>query len=252
MGQLKAEPVQAHPVLSAVDQQRFGVVTAKALCLDAAALADALRASRSLHAQLAIVRIPSSAWGCLDAAINAGGALKDILDFHDWQVCADDYAEPQDAAGEAISLGVPTDADALGVLAREAFFNYESHYHRDTRLDRSDATDVYPDWARNACVHATDESPVIVTRWGDRIVAFAALRRLTADILDVALFGVAGQVQGNGVGMRLMRHVQRFAFCSHAPLLTYSTQIENVAARRLVARCGFLPAYSLMTFHFWL
>jgi GNAT superfamily N-acetyltransferase len=70
--------------------------------------------------------------------------------------------------------------------------------------------------------------------------------------LDVALFAVRPDARGCGLGRRLLEAVKSRALAMGAHRVSYSTQIENIPARRLVVSNGFLPSHSLFTFHVWL
>ena len=236
-----------------MDRQRFGIHTAKALCLDASEVPQAIEAARTLGAKLLILRVPANRWASAAAAQQGGGILTDILDHYHWSTRnLDENNDASAMRARDAKPCRPSDADEIADLARAAFAGYESHYHRDPGLDVAAANEVYPDWARRACLASTEALPVIATRANGRIVGFAALRRPAPDAIDVALFAVHPSHRSSGLGALLLREVQEFARASGAAAVTYSTQVENTAARRLVTRCGFVPAYTLLTFHCWI
>jgi GNAT superfamily N-acetyltransferase len=238
--------------LSEIDQRRFGVVTAKALCTNAREVLSAVNDSKCLSARLLILRVPSSSWPCVTAAQRAGGLLTDVLDHYAWsaqEVPRDDGPGAEGAS--LIGLGGPDVAAEVADVATAAFACYESHYHRDPKLDPLSATAIYPDWATTACRLSSSLAPVLTQRLDGRLIGFAALRRPEPQTYNVALFAIAPAHQRGGHGLGLIRAVQALALSTGATAVTYSTQVENFSARRLVARAGFAPTYAFLTFHVW-
>ena len=249
------QPVAA--TLSALDQHRFGVQTAKALCFDEGAVLSSVADAKALGARLLILRVPAAKWKCVATAQETGGLLTDVLDYYEWAACElASEGEAQRLAAKAdlhVRTAIPSDAEEVGALAKAAFADYQGHYHRDPRLDLGAAAEVYPDWARRAC-EGTDagSAPVLVLLVEDRIAGFAALVHRKPDVIEVTLFAVHPRYQRTGNGLLLLSAIQRHALVSGAKHVLYSTQVENVAARRMLGRCGFLPSYTLLTFHCWI
>ncbi len=241
--------------LSAVDEERFGVRTAKQTIETVDQLGATLAACRLQRVGLLILRVPTDAQMAVNAVERAGGLLMDTL-CHcarrvipvDADVMPTTFANRSDAPLR-FRAGDARDADLVEWLAQEAFRGYGGHYRNDPRLRVEDAEAVYPSWARACCVDAV--APLVIAERGPRAVGFASLRRSSASALDVALFAVHPVARQQGVACSLLRHLIVNAPAWGASTLSYSTQITNLPMQRLLARAGFLPTRSVYTFHWW-
>jgi GNAT superfamily N-acetyltransferase len=235
--------------LSPLDQQRFGVVTAKAALQDgdsATAVADWCHAQA---VQLLVARCPTTA-GALAQQLEQGGAfLCDTLLYYTRKTL-----QPQAPAlpqGYGWRLATAADADAVERLARLTFRGYAGHYHADPRLADATCDLVYADWAANSCRSTAVADAVIVLESADGLVAFATLKERGTPLFEGVLFGVHPQHQGRGLYQALMQLAQHWGSKHGFGAMTVSTQVVNLAVQKVWCRLGFEPSGSYYTFHQW-
>lgn len=235
--------------LSALDQQRFGPVTAKAtLAADdsAAAVQDWCRA-HAVH--LLIARLPTAAMALTQALEAAGARLADTLVYYTRKRL--DGSAPALPAGYRWRLATPADADAVERLAGLTFAGYAGHYHADARLDRAAADAVYADWAANSCRSAAVADAVIVLEDESGLAAFATLKDRGQGVFEGVLFGVHPQHQGRGLYNGLMQLAQHWAAARGFGQMLVSTQVTNLSVQKVWCRLGFEPSASYYTLHQW-
>jgi ribosomal protein S18 acetylase RimI-like enzyme len=240
--------------LSPLDQQRFGFPVAKGTLAKPAAGDSVARAARQLGAKLAIVRIPAELLGSAQSLEASGAIICDTL------VCFRKVLGTLPAQtvpeGYTCSLGTPGDADRLTALARTAFSGYLGHYHSDRRLPVKVCDEIYASWAGRCCSDtvAADYVHVVRTTSGEShdAVAFAAIRRVLPDQMEITLNGVSPTHQGKGLYTFLIAEAQRGAIARHARELLVSTQVTNIPVQKVLCRAGFEPSGYFNTFHLWL
>jgi len=84
-----------------------------------------------------------------------------------------------------------------------------------------------------------------------RIVAFATLRRNSAEEGEGVLFGVAPEAQGRGIYRSLMIGAMLWFRTRGTARMVVSTQVTNAAVQKVWTRLGFEPWKSNYTFHKW-
>lgn len=237
--------------MSAVDEARFGVRTAKAHSDDPEELEPMLVACCAQGVELLILRVPVSAQATVHAAERLGFLLMDVLCHYERLVPKRPIEADVRSPTASYRLATPADANLVEGLARDAFQNYPSHYFNDPNLSALDVAEVYPSWTRSCCERATEQEPLILANEGAHLIGFAALRQSAPEELDVALLAIAPAARGRGHATALLRHVSCVASHLGVQRLTYSTQITNLSMQRTLAREGFLPTHSIYTFHVW-
>ncbi|WP_382201600.1 GNAT family N-acetyltransferase [Hydrogenophaga defluvii] len=237
---------------SDIDQERFGVRTARAECTDVASIDAALLRARSELIDLLILRIPVAPMSLVQTAIARGGLFGDVLTVSECSLkeFSSDFSPEGDAEEFLIRPAREGEAVALVQLVKRLFENYENHYVADSRLDLNKVRLVYPDWARQ--LQKREDGRILVLARGDDLFGLSALQITGAFEWDIALFGISADVVGQGWGRKLLKASQMVACERGAHTLSYSTQIGNLVARRMVTRAGFLPIRDVFTLHFWL
>ena len=187
--------------LSALDQQRFGFRVAKGTLKEPATGEAITQAARKLGSRLAIVRIPARLLGSAQSLEASGAVICDTLVyFRKMLGTAPTQSVPE---GYICTHGTPGDADCLAALARSAFDGYVGHYHSDRRLPKSACDEIYASWAGRCCSDpgAADYVHVVRTIPGQSsdAVAFAAIRRISPDRVEIALNAVSPAHQGKGL-----------------------------------------------------
>ena len=234
--------------LSGIDEERFGVRTARAVNVTGAALADVLRFCAENGVGLLIARCLCSDAGAAQAMEDHGFRLMDTLVY---------YA--RDLAGIPLPVDTGTipvrplrEGEAISVqrVAAEAFRGYRGHYHADPRLDEGLCDQAYVSWAYRSCACPGVADQVLVAD-RDGIVAFATLRVRGQEEGEGVLFGVAPAAQGRGVYRSLMIRAMEWFSSRGLRRMLVSTQVTNVSVQKVWVRLGFEPTHSQYTFHKW-
>ncbi|UGQ45487.1 GNAT family N-acetyltransferase [Massilia endophytica] len=235
--------------LSALDQQRFGIVTAKANleAEDSAAAVKAWCAQNGVR--MLIARCSTSHLALVQQLEQAGAFLTDTLVYYRRrEIAAQQVALPP---GYRWRLAQPGDAEAVEILAGRTFEGYFGHYHSDPKLNRADADAVYAQWAGNSCRSTAVASAVLLIEHDSGIVAFATLKDLGQQEFEGVLFGVHPEHQGQRLYHALMQLAQNWAAERDFRSMVVSTQINNLSVQKVWCRQGFEPSSSYYTFHQW-
>jgi GNAT superfamily N-acetyltransferase len=237
--------------LSELDTARFGVRVAKSSPASEEEWRAALDFCREHAVELLIARIDARHMALAQRMEQDGAFLADVLvGYRASPVAAPEASDKGIRSG--IRSGERSDAEAVKALARRCFQSYVDHYHADPRLPREACDEVYADWAHSACIDRKVADEVLVAEEGGRLVGFSALRLVGPDSADGMLFGVAPEARGRGVFTALLAAFLRWAAARKARSATYSTQLQNPATHKALARFGFVLESSHLTFHHWL
>jgi GNAT superfamily N-acetyltransferase len=243
------EPGSPLVCLSPLEEERFGIRTARALNVLPETVLDVLTFCRENRVVLAIGRCSVALPLAAQEMEHAGFLLMDTLVYY-----ACDVRRPQaveEGGRTTVRPFRPGEEEAIATLAAEAFRDYPSHYHADSRLDRRKCDEVYPSWAFRTCVIREAADQVLVAEWEGALAGFASIRFNSTEEADVLLFAVGPKWHGRGVARSLL--VQTLDWCRSKGFsrLLYSTQITNQAAQKLLVRLGFEPIRASYTFHKW-
>lgn len=239
------------PILSPLDRQRFGIVTAKYQLADGAAIDIAAieQWCAAQQVQLLIARCDSNALAAVQLLEAAGCRLMDTLVYYRKQGLDAEVAPL--AAPYRSRLATAADGDAVAALAARTFAGYMGHYHADARLARVDADLVYSSWAGNACGDRQLADAVILIEADDRLAAFATVKLHDARQFEGVLFGVDPDDQGKRLYAALMQLAQQWGAARGCTQMLVSTQLTNLAVQKVWCRQGFEPSGSLYTLHKW-
>jgi ribosomal protein S18 acetylase RimI-like enzyme len=239
--------------LSAIDQERFGIVTARDSDFTAETLTDALRFCRENAVQLLVARCASDDLPAAQAMEKAGGRLMDTLVYYarDLDRPLPEQERRQQERSVSLRLLRPGDASGVREVAAESFRGYGGHYHADPLLDRAKCDAVYVSWAERSCLDRAVASTVLVAEDGDRIAGFLTILERSPEEQEIILNGVDPAVQRRGIYRALVLAAMSHAQRNGAKRLTVSTQLTNVPVQRIWSRLGFEPLRSYYTFHLW-
>ncbi len=235
--------------LSALDEERFGVRTAKARVTTPDDVAAASEFCQRESVRLLIARCPAHCWPAAHALGNAGASLMDVLVYY-----ARDLQEtpiPEDPGHITIRAGSTADADTLASMARAAFHDYANHYHADPRLDRAACDEVYVSWARRSAVSEDAAHAVFIAEEDATAVGFITLKRNNREEGEIRLTAVIPPAQGRGINPALMIRALRWCREQGCHRAVVSTQVTNIASQKVWTRLGFEPSHSFLTFHRW-
>jgi GNAT superfamily N-acetyltransferase len=234
--------------LSAIDHERFGIVTARDGLVTPETLATDLGFCGAHGVRLFIARCRTEELAVAQGLEEAGGRLMDTLVYYARVLVKGDL--PENRCKIPIRPVRAGEDSAVRAVARDAFQGYSGHYHADPRLDRQKSDEAYQSWAQRSCLSREVAGEVLVADDG-QVAGFATLRMNDPDEGEGVLFAVAPRAQGSGVYRGFMVEGVRWCRSQGAKRMIVSTQITNLAVQRVWTRLGFEPAYSCYTFHLW-
>ncbi len=235
--------------LSVLDEQRFGMRSARANDVTRQNIEEVLAFCRENSVKFLIARVDVNQLDAVQAMERHGFLLMDTLVYYTFKL------------SKSISEDLPSnydvrpmhddEADVIKQIAMESFKNYYGHYHADPRIDKAKADEVYVDWARNAAVSRGGTDEVLVASEGADTLGFATLRMNTPQQAEGVLFGVSPMAQGRGIYRSFIIRATEWAKIKGAMEITVSTQITNVAVQKVWARVGYEFDHAYYTFHKW-
>lgn len=234
--------------LSALDTERFGIVTARVDSLEIRQIREALDFCRLQRVKLLIARCAVEDVATTHALGEAGFGLMDTLVYYERDLLKSPLSLPP--SGD-IQLLQPEDVRQVEAIARACFRDYSGHYHADPRLDREACTEAYVSWARKCCDQHGSASFVLVAGDARRRVAFSCFRRTSGDQGELLLGAVLPEARGAGLYRRLtVEGMLRLQSSGTSSFIT-STQISNWAAQAAWTAAGLRPNRAYYTFHRW-
>jgi GNAT superfamily N-acetyltransferase len=235
--------------LSQIDEERFGIRTARASHVTLETLPPILDFCFRTDVTLLIARCDASDLRVAQAMEIKGFSLMDTLVYYARDLTGP--AIPQDTGKitpRPIAIG---EEEKVKAVAAQSFRDYSGHYHADTRLERSKCDEAYVSWAVRSCVSREVADEVLVAKQNSDILGFATLRLNSADEGEGVLFGVTPYSQGRGIYRSFMIHGMRWCLAKGASRMVVSTQITNIAVQKVWTRLGFEPSHAYYTFHKW-
>jgi GNAT superfamily N-acetyltransferase len=235
--------------LSSLDQERFGIVTAKTDQVNTENIDGILEFCAKNDVQLLIARCPSEDMSTVHALQKNGFLLMETL-LH-FKMDLTNYI-PKEYHGDITTrLITPEDIPEVVKIAREAFSSYYGHYHADPRLDPVKATEVYSSWAERCCTEPGVVDYVFVIELEDKIVGFRAFRFISPHQGEFVLAGISPAVRRRGVFKATSN--LGFEWCKSIGVteLRTSTHLLNIAIQNTCTQMGYKLSDSLYTFHKW-
>jgi len=235
--------------LSAIDEERFGIKTARAVGVTLQGLPSMWDFCRIHDVRLLIARCPASELAAVQAMERQGCILTDTLVYYACNLLKSPIpTDPSVVAVRPIHSG---EEDRVKAIAAESFKGYYGHYHADQRLDRTQCDEAYTSWAVRSCVSRDVADEVLVTDDGGTLLGFATLRINSPEEGEGVLFGVAPAAQGRGIYRSFMIRSMEWFRAKGCTRQVVSTQITNIAVQKVWTRVGFEPSHAFYTFHRW-
>lgn len=234
--------------LSPLDSKRWKALSASASDVTQETLPAVMAFCRQHGVAFLIARCPATDLAAAQAMEREGFQLMDTLVYFSRDL---ERAAPQDPGQAAIRELRSGEDTAVRQVASLSFSGYVGHYHADPRLDRRQCDETYMDWAQRSCLSKEVADAVLVGTIERRIVAFATLRRNSAEEGEGVLFGVAPEAQGRGIYRSLMIGAMLWFRTRGTARMVVSTQVTNAAVQKVWTRLGFEPSKSSYTFHKW-
>lgn len=235
--------------VSAIDEERFGIRTARATGITLAQIPEVLAFCQSNAIRLLIGRTLVTELKAAQAMERLGFELMDTLIYY----IRDLQKFPVPAhEGEILVRPFRTgEEQQVEAVATESFRGYFGHYHADDRLDPEQCDEVYRSWAARSLMPSNLVSEVIVAELNSQVVGFNTLVLNSPEEAEIRLVGVAPQFQRQGIARALMIGAMNWCLAQGAQRLLISTQITNYAQQKVWVRVGFEPLYAFYTFHKW-
>lgn len=235
--------------LSKIDQQRFGVITAKAFLENGDNVLELIEKSQVDLVEFLIVRVPTNQLGVVQLLEQEGFFLADTLVYY-LKKRIEHYPDvlPE---GYLMRLATPEDADSVERLALETFHGYQGHYHADPKLKKEDCDLVYSSWAANSCREKNVADAVILVEKNQELAAFATIKVNGQHEIEGVLFGVSPNHRNKNLYLSLMNLSQNWGAHNNFRQMIVSTQITNTVVQKYWCRLGFEPNKSYYTFHKW-
>ncbi len=236
--------------LSAMDEMRFGVRTAKMNPESLEEVHDLELFCKHHAVELAIARVRAESLDVVQLMEQQGYRLMDTLVYYAFKF--DRARIPDDTTPYLVRpVNRVSEAQAVRAIASASFQGYFGHYHADVRLDREACDEVYRSWAENSVLSTEVAHEVLVVEDQGELLGFATLRRNTPEVGEGVLFGVAPQAQGKGIYRTMMVEGMRWCQQQETKRMIVSTQITNVAVQKVWARLGFEFDHAYYTLHKW-
>lgn len=232
--------------LSAIDEERFGVRTARAASVSRNDLTSVLDFCRANQVKFLIARCPADDLPTAQMMEGQGFLLVDTLVYY-----ARPLALPIPPSDNPVRPVGKDESEQVKDMAGEIFRGYGGHYHADHRLDREKCDEIYPSWAYRSCISPQVADQVLVSEYEARLAGFVTLKLNNSGEGEVPLYGVRPGSQGRGIGRSLIIGALNAFRSRGAEHMVISTQITNLASQKVWIRLGFEPAEVFYTFHKW-
>jgi GNAT superfamily N-acetyltransferase len=235
--------------LSSLDEERFGVRTAKVSSVTLNQLPGVIDFCRANQVKFLIARCAAYELRTVQAMEKEGFSLMDTLVYFSRRLANANIPPISDSI--TIRPVRQDEARQVSTLTAKVFRGYNGHYHADPRLDLDKCDAVYESWAYRSCVSREVAHEVLVAEREGEIVGFATLRKHSAEAGEVPLYGVDPSIQGHGIGRGLIIGALRWCESQGIAKMFISTQITNLSSQKVWVRLGFEPTQAHYTFHKW-
>lgn len=235
--------------LSAIDQERFGIKTAKANLNSTDEIEPLKLQCLTDQIKFLIVRIATDDLSIVQQLEQEGFFLTDTLVYF----LKKKIELNPDKLPDGYSMRLATEADVNNVekLAFETFEGYFGHYHADPKLKKEDCNVVYSSWAANSCKDKCVADAVILLEKKDELAAFAILKVNSTNEFEGVLFGVSPNHRNKNLYSSLMNISINWGIDNGYRQMIVSTQITNTVVQKYWCKLGFEPNKSYYTFHKW-
>lgn len=235
--------------ISNIDQDRFGIKTARAVDVTAVSLPPVLDFCVKNKVKLLIARCSISDLDAAQSMEQQGFLLMDTLIYYIYDLARQPI--PSAVCNVKFRPIRTGEEKAIEMVAVESFRNYFGHYHADKKLDNNKCDEVYVDWAKKACVAKESDENFLVAEIKDSVVAFGVFRLNSRDEGELFLGGIHPEYQGQGIYQSFLHRAVEWCLSKNAKRMMISTQLNNVAVQKVLTKFGFEITRGCYTFHKW-
>lgn len=127
-----------------------------------------------------------------------------------------------------------------------------SRYHLDTLFPEEKFENLYRIWMEKSVSHEIATGVLVYQEQDDKNIEGMLTYKIEADHSSVGLFAVDPQIQGKGIGTKLLNHL--FSIIPHTEqhILTIDTQGVNKPARRFYEKNGLYINSRTWLYHVWI
>ena len=220
--------------LSAMDEARFGIRTAKATGLTGECLPEVLRFCQREEVRLLIARCSASDLALVHQLERENFLLMDTLVYYRHKNLGGTPAVA-DPEGITIRPVEPSEWPQVRAIAGQSFQGYKGHYHADPRLHAKDCDEAYQDWAVRSCEsRETGQTEVLVAASPKGLLGFATLRMETPDEGEGVLFSVTPAAQDKGIYRLLLIRAMEWSRAQGAQsMVVFNTSHQSCRAEGL-------------------
>jgi len=242
-------PVSSDVFISDIDQERFGVKTARIVGLTVDRLPLVIDFCSREQVALLIARCNMSDLAAAQAMEKEGFLLMDTLVYYSLDLSR--LPAPSDHGVVRFRPIRPDEEKEMIAVASESFRGYFGHYHADPKLDNKKCDEVYVDWAKKACASRGANENFFVAEVDKRIVAFGVFRINNPDEGELFLGGIHPDFQGQGIYLSFLCRAMEWCLSKHARRMVISTQLNNIAVQKILTKFGFEISKGYYTYHKW-
>jgi ribosomal protein S18 acetylase RimI-like enzyme len=235
--------------ISDVDQERFGIKTARSIGLTKDQLPAVLDFCRKGKVVLLIARCNMKDLETAQSLEKEGFLLMDTLVYYSF-----DLVKPPpvstDPGVARIRILRPGEEEDVIRIAQEAFRGYLGHYHADKRLNKSQCDEAYVDWTRKACA-ARESENFLIAEIDGKIVGYGVQRMNNAEEGEYYLGGIHPDFQGRRLYHSFLCKAREWFLSQGAKKMLISTQLQNIPVQKVLIRFGFEISKGYYTYHKW-
>lgn len=235
--------------LSAIDEERFGIKTAKVEKMGLQDIPDVMRFCEEYKVRLLLARCPTNDLPTVQELERKGFLLMDTLIYYSCNLRKN--SPPEYVSEIKIRPFKPGEEKIIKSIAAEAFNSYIGHYHADSRLDKTKCNETYADWAYKSCLHKEVADQVFVAELKEKVIGFGTVRANSSDEGQYILAGILKPYQGMGTYRMILINCMKWCIARNIGTIITATQITNMAVQKVWIRLGFDPSLSYYTFHKW-
>ena len=234
--------------ISDIDKERFGFKTARVIGLTTDNLPSVLDFCTREKVELLIARCNISDLDAAQSIEKQGFLLMDTLIYYNFDLVS--QSVPADNGVAKVRPILINEEEEMISVAQASFHGYFGHYHADSRLDKNKSDEVYADWARKAFALRQSDN-FLAGEIGGRVIGFGVLRINNPDEGEMFLGGIHPDFQGQGIYHSFLCKATDWCILKNAKKMVISTQLNNVAVQKVLAKFGFEISKGYYTFHKW-
>lgn len=235
--------------LSDIDEERFGIKTAKVWEIKPGGIEEVLRFCQDNNVKFIIARCRTNELNLAREMEEMGFQLMDTLIYYLCNLRKNPL--PEYVSEIVVRPFRAGEENIIRSISAEAFEGYLGHYHTDTRLDRAKCDEVYADWAYKSCFFKEVADEVFIAEYRGKIIGFGAVRANITGEGEYILAGILNEYQGHGAFRMITINCMRWCIERGINTIITSTNITNLASQKVQIRLGFDPSYSYYIFHKW-